>query len=73
MFVLFHAHNCLYQSYSISFIQLAYIFNYVKSHHVWNNGYGSANSAEYWAEATSSYFITVTRHGHGSPAVGMNE
>ena len=61
------------QSYSISFIQLQYIFNYNKPRHVWYNGYGSSNSAEYWAEATSAYFMTITRHGHGGPAVGMNE
>ena len=61
------------QSYSISFIQLEYIFKYAKSHHVWYTGYGTTNSAEYWALATEAYFMTITRHGHGNPAVGMNE
>merc|ERR1711860_192310 len=53
--------------------RLRYIYNYIKAHHTWYDGYGTANSAEYWAEATSAFFMTVTRHGHGSPVVGMDE
>ncbi|CAC5372680.1 unnamed protein product [Mytilus coruscus] len=54
-------------------LQLEYIFNYIKQRHVWKDGYGTANSAEYWAEASSSFFHTVIRSGYHSPAVGMDE
>ncbi|XP_071156500.1 uncharacterized protein [Mytilus edulis] len=53
--------------------RLQYIFNYIKQRHVWKDGYGTANSAEYWAEASSSFFHTVLRSGYHSPAVGMDE
>jgi hypothetical protein len=52
---------------------LSHTYKYAKSHHVWYTGYGTTNSAEYWALATEAYFMTITRHGHGNPAVGMNE
>ncbi|VDI59989.1 Hypothetical predicted protein [Mytilus galloprovincialis] len=48
--------------------QLKYVYNYIKQHGTWPNGYGTANSAEYWAESTSSFFHTMTR----IMDVGMN-
>ncbi|XP_076093003.1 uncharacterized protein LOC143064224 [Mytilus galloprovincialis] len=51
--------------------RLRYVYNYIKQHGTWQHGYGTANSAEYWAEATSSFFHTIIRTG-ADPAVGMN-
>jgi len=47
-----------------------YVYNYAKAHHVWLDGYAMSNADEYWAEASSSFFLTITRDG---PAGGMNK
>jgi hypothetical protein len=53
------------QSYSISFIQLEYIFNYAKSHHVWYTGYGTTNSANNTLQALQKWGLGSLLHKVG--------
>ncbi|KAK3108338.1 hypothetical protein FSP39_005825, partial [Pinctada imbricata] len=52
--------------------RINYVYNYAKTHSVWYSTYAMSNADEYWAEATSSFFMTITRPRTTGPAGGMN-